>query len=58
MKNFQTERIAASAMAVGHSRTALRLTLDWVRTRKAFGATLFDNQAIRQRLAMLDAKSS
>ena len=57
MKNFQTERIAAAAMAVGHSRTALRLTLDWVKTRKAFGGTLFDKQAIRQRLAMLDAKT-
>lgn len=57
MKNFQTERIAASAMAVGHSRTALRLTVDWVKTRKAFGGSLFDKQAIRQRLAMLDAKT-
>ena len=56
MRNFQTERIAAGAMAVGHCRTALRLTLDWVTNRKAFGATLFDMQAIRQRLAMLDAK--
>ena len=56
MRNFQTERIAAGAMAVGHCRTALRLTLDWVTNRKAFGATLFDKQAIRQRLAMLDAK--
>jgi len=27
-----------------------------VRTRQAFGAPLFDKQAIRQRLAMLDAK--
>jgi acyl-CoA dehydrogenase len=56
MRNFQTERIALAAMAVGHCRTALRLTLDWVMNRKAFGATLFDKQAIRQRLAMLDAK--
>ena len=57
MKNFQTERIALSAMAVGHARTALRLTADWVRQRKAFGAVLFDKQVIRQRLAMLDAKT-
>jgi acyl-CoA dehydrogenase len=56
MRNFQTERIAASATAIGHCRTALRLTLDWVTNRKAFGAPLFDKQAIRQRLAMLDAK--
>ena len=57
MNNFQTERIALSAMAVGHARTALRLTADWVKQRKAFGAVLFDKQVIRQRLAMLDAKT-
>jgi acyl-CoA dehydrogenase len=56
MRNFQTERIALGAMALGQCQTALKLTLDWVLSRKAFGATLFDKQAIRQRLAMLDAK--
>jgi acyl-CoA dehydrogenase len=57
MKNFQTERIALAAMAVGHSQQALRLALDHVRERKAFGASLFDKQVVRQRLAMLDAKT-
>ncbi len=57
MKNFQTERIALAAMAVGHANQALRLTLDFVRQRQAFGATLWDKQVIRQRLAMLDAKT-
>jgi len=57
MKNFQTERIALSAMAVGHATQALKLTLDHVRQRQAFGAPLWDKQAIRQRLAMLDAKT-
>jgi len=56
MKNFQTERIALAAMAIGHGMQALKLTLDHVRTRQAFGAPLFDKQVIRQRLAMLDAK--
>ena len=56
MKNFQTERIALAAMAVGHCTQALKMTLDFVRQRQAFGAPLFDKQAIRQRLAMLDAK--
>jgi acyl-CoA dehydrogenase len=56
MRNFQTERIALGAMAIGHCQTALKLTLDWVTTRTAFGAPLFDKQAVRQRLAMLDAK--
>ncbi len=57
MKNFQTERIALGAMAIGHATQALALTLSHVRDRKAFGATLFDKQAVRQRIAMLDAKT-
>ncbi|MES2632142.1 MAG: acyl-CoA dehydrogenase family protein [Pseudomonadota bacterium] len=57
MKNFQTERIALGAMAVGHCQRALQLTLDYVRQREAFGAKLWDQQVIRQRLSMLDAKT-
>jgi len=57
MKNFQTERIALAAMAVGHCTQALHLTLEQVRQRQAFGAPLWDKQALRQRLAMLDAKT-
>jgi acyl-CoA dehydrogenase len=57
MKNFQTERIALAAMAVGHCTQALRLALEHVRERRAFGGTLFEKQAVRQRLAMLDAKT-
>jgi acyl-CoA dehydrogenase len=57
MKNFQTERIALAAMAVGHCTQALQMTLDYVRQRQAFGATLWDKQTIRQRIAMLDAKT-
>ena len=57
MKNFQTERIALAAMAVGHCTRALELTLDYVRQRQAFGGPLWDQQVIRQRLSMLDAKT-
>jgi acyl-CoA dehydrogenase len=57
MKNFQTERIALAAMAVGHCQQALRLTLDHVRTRQAFGGPLWNQQTVRQRLAMCDAKT-
>lgn len=56
MKNFQTERIALAAMAVGHCTRALELTLEHVRDRQAFGGPLFDKQVIRQRIAMLDAR--
>jgi acyl-CoA dehydrogenase len=56
MANFQNERLVLGAMAIGEAQAALDLTLDYVRTRRAFGAPLFDKQAIRQRLAMLSAK--
>ena len=56
MRNFQNERIAIGAMAIGESAKALELTLDYVKTRKAFGAPLWEKQAIRQRLSMLSAK--
>ena len=56
MRNFQTERLALAAMAVGHCMQALRRRSTHVRDRSAFGAPLFDKQVVRQRLAMLDAK--
>jgi acyl-CoA dehydrogenase len=56
MRNFQNERIALAAMAMGESARALELTLEYVKTRKAFGAPLWDKQALRQRLAALAAR--
>jgi acyl-CoA dehydrogenase len=56
MKNFQNERIAIAAMTMGEATRAIELTLEYVRARKAFGAPLWDKQAIRQRLSMLAAK--
>ncbi|HQR69681.1 MAG TPA: acyl-CoA dehydrogenase family protein [Burkholderiaceae bacterium] len=57
MRNFQTERIALGAMAVGHCLTMLDLTFRYVSERRAFGSPLWDKQAIRQRLSMLAAKT-
>jgi acyl-CoA dehydrogenase len=56
MKNFQNERLAIASMAMGEAAKAIELTLEYVRTRKAFGAPLWDKQAIRQRLSMLAAR--
>ncbi|NBS55891.1 MAG: acyl-CoA dehydrogenase [Betaproteobacteria bacterium] len=56
MKNFQNERIALGAQAMGEASKALEITLDYVKQRKAFGAVLWGKQAIRQRLSMLAAK--
>jgi acyl-CoA dehydrogenase len=56
MKNFQNERMAIASMAMGEAAKAIEMTLEYVRTRKAFGAPLWDKQAIRQRLSMLAAR--
>jgi acyl-CoA dehydrogenase len=56
MGNFQNERVTIGAMAMGEAQAALDLTLDYVRTRKAFGAPLWARESIRQRLARLAAK--
>jgi acyl-CoA dehydrogenase len=56
MRNFQNERIVIGALAVGEAQTAIDLTLEWVMSRHAFGAPLWDKQTIRQRLAMLQAR--
>ena len=56
MRNFQNERIVLGAQAMGEAQAAIALTLDWVRQRQAFGAPLWDRQAVRQRLAMLAGK--
>lgn len=56
MRNFQNERIVIGAMAMGEAQAALELTIAYLKTRKAFGAPLWDKQAIRQRLAMRAAE--
>jgi acyl-CoA dehydrogenase len=56
MKNFQNERLAIGAMATSEAQTAIRLTIEHVRARHAFGAALIDKQVIRQRLAMAHAE--
>jgi acyl-CoA dehydrogenase len=56
MRGFQNERLVISGMAVGAAQKAIDLTLAWVQQRKAFGGVLWDKQAIRQRLALLQAR--
>jgi acyl-CoA dehydrogenase len=57
MRNFQTERIALGAMAIGECLTALDLAYRHVNDRRAFGSSLWDKQTVRQRLSMLAAKT-
>ncbi|MGE5088269.1 MAG: acyl-CoA dehydrogenase family protein [Candidatus Levyibacteriota bacterium] len=57
MRNFQRERLALAAMAIGNAQSALDLALAYVKGRSAFGGVLWDRQAIRQRLALLHART-
>ncbi len=56
MKNFQNERMVLVGMGVGAAQQAIDITLAYTQDRSAFGATLFDLGAIRQRMAMNQAK--
>jgi acyl-CoA dehydrogenase len=56
MKNFQNERTVIGAMAMGEAQAALDLTVDYLKTRRAFGAPLWEKQVIRQRIAMRAAE--
>ena len=51
MDNFQNERLVIGAMAVGEAERAIEITLEHVQTRRAFGGTLWDKQAVRHKLA-------
>ncbi|MGD2061595.1 MAG: acyl-CoA dehydrogenase family protein [Acidimicrobiia bacterium] len=56
MGNFQNERLAIMGQALGEAQTALDLTVEYVKQRRAFNAPLWNKQAIRQRLAMRQAE--
>jgi acyl-CoA dehydrogenase len=56
MRNLQNERIVLGAQAMGEASKAIELTLEWTAQRQAFGASLWDKQTVRQRLAMRAAQ--
>ena len=56
MKNFQNERMVLIGMGVGAAQRAIDITLAYTQERAAFGGHLFDLGAIRQRMAMNQAK--
>ncbi|MCC2655265.1 MAG: hypothetical protein K0Q76_373 [Panacagrimonas sp.] len=58
VRNLQNERLTLAAQALGECAAALEVTMSYVTQRKAFGATLWDKQAIRQRMALLAARVS
>jgi acyl-CoA dehydrogenase len=56
MRNFQNERMVLVGMGVGAAQKAIDITLDYTQQRPAFGGRLFDLGAIRQGLALAQAK--
>lgn len=57
MSTFQNERLVAGAMSVGQCAKAIELTIDYTKTRKAFGKSLWDQPVVRNKLAWLASKS-
>jgi acyl-CoA dehydrogenase len=56
MKNFQNERMVLIGMGCGAAQAAIDQTLAYTQERPAFGGNLYDLGAIRQRMAMNQAK--
>jgi acyl-CoA dehydrogenase len=50
MSNFNGERLAMSAMALGFAQACYDEALAWARERKAFGSALVEKQVIRHKL--------
>ncbi|HVE52872.1 MAG TPA: acyl-CoA dehydrogenase family protein [Ramlibacter sp.] len=50
MGNFNGERLAMSAMALGFAQACHDEALDWARQRQAFGSPLVEKQVIRHKL--------
>ena len=50
MENFNGERVAMSAGALGFSQACFDEALDWARQRKTFGMPLVERQVIRHQL--------
>ena len=56
MENFQNERLILAGQSLGEAQRAVEITVDHLRERRAFGAPLWNKQAIRHRLAMDQAR--
>ena len=56
MQNFQNERMVLIGMGVGAAQVAIDITLSYTQQRSAFGGRLYDLGAIRQRMAMNQAR--
>jgi acyl-CoA dehydrogenase len=58
MANFNGERLAMSAMALGFAQACYDEALDWARQRQAFGSALVEKQVIRHKLVDMQMRIS
>ncbi len=58
MTNFNAERMAMSAMALGFAQACFDEALDWARERKTFGSPLTGHQVIRHKLVDMQMRIS
>lgn len=58
MSTFQNERLVAGALSSGQCSKAIELTLDYTRSRIAFGKTLWEQPVVRNKLAWLASKAA
>ncbi|GGC74885.1 acyl-CoA dehydrogenase family protein [Chelatococcus reniformis] len=58
METFQNERICIGGICAGESAKAIEFTLDYVKTRQAFGGPLWNQQGVRLKLALLASKAA
>jgi acyl-CoA dehydrogenase len=58
MSTLQNERLVAGAMAAGQMAKGIDLTLEYLKTRTAFGKTLWEQPVVRNKLAWWAAKAA
>ena len=58
METFENERLVIGGICAGESARAIELTANYVRNRQAFGGPLWDQQAVRLKLASLATKAA
>jgi len=56
MRNFNAERLAMAAGAVGFAQACLEDAIDWARARQTFGKRLVEHQAIRHKLVDMQTR--
>lgn len=58
METFQNERICIGGICAGESARAIELTVNYVKSREAFGGSLWGQQAVRLKLASLASRAA